>query len=78
MHNKPFSFFAGAMATPGNKPKLLGSQDLLTYYNLLPIYDKYVKPYPPPDRSAHLDQTLQPYVADLPGKPALNIPVWRL
>ncbi|KAL1931332.1 hypothetical protein VTP01DRAFT_10469 [Rhizomucor pusillus] len=56
------------MATPGNKPKLLGSQDLLTYYNLLPIYDKYVKPYPPPDRSAHLDQTLQPYVADLPGR----------
>ncbi|KAJ8655080.1 hypothetical protein O0I10_009287 [Lichtheimia ornata] len=48
--------------------RLLGSQDLLTYYNLIPIYDKYVRPYPPPDRGASLDQTLQPYTADLPGK----------
>lgn len=49
--------------------RLLGSQDLLTYYNLIPIYDKYVRPYPPPDRGASLDQTLQPYTADLPGNP---------
>lgn len=51
-------------------PRLLGSQDLLSYYNLIPIYDKYVRPYPPPDRGASLDQTLAPYTADLPG----NIP----
>lgn len=54
------------MTTP-NPRRLLGSHDLMTYYNLMPIYDKYVRPYPPPDRAAKLDQTLQPYIADLPG-----------
>lgn len=49
------------------KAKLLGSQDLLSYYNLIPIYDKYVRPYPPPDRAAGLDPTLHNYIADLPG-----------
>ncbi|KAI9310720.1 hypothetical protein BX666DRAFT_2004117 [Dichotomocladium elegans] len=50
------------------KPRLLGSQDLMTYYNLIPIYDKFVRPYPPPDRATHLEQSLQSYIAHLPGK----------
>ncbi|CEP09283.1 hypothetical protein [Parasitella parasitica] len=49
-------------------PALLGSQDLLTYFNLIPIYNKVVKPYPPPDRAVGLDPTLFPYISDLPGK----------
>ncbi|KAI8139446.1 hypothetical protein BJV82DRAFT_627266 [Fennellomyces sp. T-0311] len=56
------------MTTPNKRNRLLGSQDLLSYYNLIPIYDKYVRPYPPPDRSAKLDPTLHSYIADLPGK----------
>ncbi|KAI9248874.1 hypothetical protein BDA99DRAFT_524675 [Phascolomyces articulosus] len=55
------------MTTPNNK-RLLGSQDLLTYYNLIPIYEKYVRPYPPPDRASKLDPTLHSYISDLPGK----------
>ncbi|KAI9277398.1 hypothetical protein BY458DRAFT_504858 [Sporodiniella umbellata] len=50
------------------KPKLSGSQDLLTYFNLLPIYNKMVKPYPPSDRQSGIDPTLFPYISDLPGK----------
>lgn len=49
-------------------PTLIGSQDLLTYFNLIPIYNKVVKPYPLPDRAAGLDPTLFPYISDLPGK----------
>lgn len=49
-------------------PKLIGSQDLLTYFNLIPIYNKIVKPYPPPNRAAGLNPTLFPYISDLPGK----------
>ena len=55
------------MTTTPNNKRLLGSQDLLTYYNLIPIYDKYVRPYPPPDRSSKLDPSLHSYIADLPG-----------
>ncbi|KAI7884949.1 hypothetical protein K492DRAFT_234504 [Lichtheimia hyalospora FSU 10163] len=58
--------------TQPKEARLLGSQDLLTYYNLIPIYDKYVRPYPPPDRGASLDQSLQPYTADLPGKTSVE------
>lgn len=47
---------------------LTGSQDLLTYFNLIPIYNKVVKPFPPPDRAAGLDPSLFPYISDLPGK----------
>ncbi|CAO3617498.1 unnamed protein product [Mucor hiemalis] len=36
------------------KKKLTGSQDLLTYFNLIPIYNKVVKPFPLPDRAAGL------------------------
>ncbi|CAO3608391.1 unnamed protein product [Mucor fragilis] len=49
-------------------PKLIGSQDLLTYFNLIPIYNKIVKPYPPPNRAAGLNPTLFPYISDLPGR----------
>lgn len=49
-------------------PTLIGSQDLLTYFNLIPIYNKIVKPYPPPNRAAGLNPTLFPYISDLPGK----------
>lgn len=49
------------------KTKLTGSQDLLTYFNLIPIYNKVVKPFPPPDRAAGLDPSLFPYISDLPG-----------
>ncbi|KAI9476014.1 MAG: hypothetical protein EXX96DRAFT_575439 [Benjaminiella poitrasii] len=47
---------------------LTGSQDLLKYFNLIPIYNKVVKPYPPPNRAAELDPTLYPYISDIPGK----------
>ncbi|OAD06806.1 hypothetical protein MUCCIDRAFT_160433 [Mucor lusitanicus CBS 277.49] len=49
-------------------PTLIGSQDLLTYFNLIPIYNKIVKPYPPPNRAAGLNPTLFPYISDLPGR----------
>ena len=55
------------MTTTPNNKRLLGSQDLLTYYNLIPIYNKYVRPYSPPDRSSKLDPSLHSYIADLPG-----------
>lgn len=50
------------------KTKLTGSQDLLTYFNLIPIYSRVVKPFPLPDRAASLDPSLFPYISDLPGK----------
>lgn len=53
--------------TEKRPPTLTGSQDLLTYFNLIPIYNKVVKPYPPDNRSEGLDQSLFPYVSDLPG-----------
>lgn len=54
--------------TSTKKPNLTGSQDLLTYFNLIPIYNKVVKPFPPPNRAAGLDPSLFPYISDLPGK----------
>ncbi|KAI9033704.1 hypothetical protein CLU79DRAFT_7904 [Phycomyces nitens] len=56
------------MATMTKRPRLTGSHDLLSYYNLTPLYDKYVRPYSPPNRAAGLDQTLFRYISDLPGK----------
>ncbi|KAI7901492.1 uncharacterized protein BX663DRAFT_514613 [Cokeromyces recurvatus] len=50
------------------RPYLTGSQDLLKYFNLIPIYNKVVKPYPPPNRASELDPTLYSYISDLPGK----------
>lgn len=56
------------MTTVTKKPVLTGSQDLLSYFNLIPIYNKVVKPFPLPDRAAGLDPSLFPYISDLPGK----------
>ncbi|KAI8991327.1 hypothetical protein BDF20DRAFT_844095 [Mycotypha africana] len=47
---------------------LTGNRDLLAYYNLLPIYEKYVKPFSSADREGGIDPTLMPYFAKLPGK----------
>lgn len=67
-----FFFFVSIQFTMTNEtkkpPTLIGSQDLLTYFNLIPIYNKVVKPYPLPNRAAGLDPTLFPYISDLPGK----------
>ncbi|KAI7896569.1 uncharacterized protein EV154DRAFT_491476 [Mucor mucedo] len=54
--------------TERKKPTLTGSQDLLAYFNLIPIYNRVVKPFPPPDRAAGLDHSLFPYISDLPGR----------
>ncbi|CEG68128.1 hypothetical protein RMATCC62417_04445 [Rhizopus microsporus] len=56
------------MSTHQKQQRLSGSQDLLTYYDLLPIYNKVVKPYPPENRASGLNPTLFPYISDLPGK----------
>jgi hypothetical protein len=57
------------MNSPDQKAlKLTGSQDLLSHFNLLPIYDRFVRPYPPPDRAAGLESSLFPYLSNLPGK----------
>ncbi|GAA5807901.1 hypothetical protein MFLAVUS_001281 [Mucor flavus] len=56
------------MTTVAKKPILTGSQDLLSYFNLIPIYNKVVKPFPAPDRAAGLDPSLFPYISDLPGR----------
>ncbi|KAI7869157.1 hypothetical protein BDF14DRAFT_1785388 [Spinellus fusiger] len=46
--------------------QLTGSQDLLTYYNLIPIYKKYFRSQSP--RAKPIDATLFPYISELPGK----------
>ncbi|CAO3651682.1 unnamed protein product [Cunninghamella blakesleeana] len=46
--------------TTTNTKRLTGSMDLLSYYDLLPCYHKYI--------NQTLDPTLFPFVADLPGK----------
>ncbi|KAI8996945.1 hypothetical protein BDB01DRAFT_769205 [Pilobolus umbonatus] len=48
--------------------RLTGDIDLLSYYNLIPIYNKVVKPYPPSNRSEGIEPTLLPYINYLPGK----------
>ncbi|OBZ91229.1 hypothetical protein A0J61_00701 [Choanephora cucurbitarum] len=43
--------------------QLTGSHDLLSYFNLIPIYNKVVKA----NRGVELDPTLSKYISDLPA-----------
>ncbi|KAI8087953.1 uncharacterized protein B0P05DRAFT_530818 [Gilbertella persicaria] len=43
---------------------LTGSQDLLSYFNLIPIYNKVVKA----NQGIELDPSLAKYISDLPGR----------
>ncbi|OZJ05329.1 hypothetical protein BZG36_01551 [Bifiguratus adelaidae] len=47
---------------------LTGDHDLITRYNLLPAYDRHVRPYPPPNRAQALQTTYYDYISDLPGQ----------
>ncbi|RUS16041.1 hypothetical protein BC937DRAFT_91670 [Endogone sp. FLAS-F59071] len=47
--------------------KLTGSQDLLAHFGLLPMYDRFVRPHPPPNRAAGLQPSYYEYISDLPG-----------
>ncbi|KAI8374356.1 uncharacterized protein BYT42DRAFT_400936 [Radiomyces spectabilis] len=67
-HHFNITDFPSCPMTHNQPSRLTGSQDLLTYFNIIPIYNKYVRPYSPPNRAAGLDPTLSSYIANLPGK----------
>ncbi|CAO3651673.1 unnamed protein product [Cunninghamella echinulata] len=50
--------------TPSTTKRLTGSMDLLSYYNLLPCYHKYIP--------QTMDPTLFPFLANLPGKTSVE------
>ncbi|KAF9346452.1 hypothetical protein BGX34_003870, partial [Mortierella sp. NVP85] len=48
---------------------LTGSQDLITTFNLLPLYNQYVKQKDENNEDLPpLEQTYLPFISDLPGK----------
>ncbi|KAI9141619.1 hypothetical protein BKA69DRAFT_1166623 [Paraphysoderma sedebokerense] len=64
---------------PPARPPLLGSQDLLSLFNLNHLYEQYVRPYIPnpanpvdtaTPKPPEMDPTFQDYVKELPGKPS--------
>ncbi|KAJ1975630.1 hypothetical protein H4R35_003058 [Dimargaris xerosporica] len=79
-------FYCVQSETSTDEPQavLSGSQDLVTQFNLLPLYDKYVRPYLPPPTSAgaasqmssrpvrQMPEDLLPYIRDLPGTSTLT------
>ncbi|KAJ1981903.1 hypothetical protein H4R34_001905 [Dimargaris verticillata] len=79
-------FYCVQNKVPSDEPQavLSGSHDLITQFNLLPLYDKYVRPYLPPPASTgagsqvsggpirQMPEDLLPHIRDLPGTSTLT------
>lgn len=56
------------MLASNGQPRLTGSQDLLSLFNLNGLYDDYVRPYITGNEADALEPTFSNYIGLLPGK----------